>query len=146
MLKVFDRMSTEFGFHVVNASRSVRSVASDLRRAVGKLDGTLEQAEAPDWDPRPAVCVVACSGGYPGDYARKLPIHGLGSVASGPDLQVFHAGTVRKGKDLLTNGGRVLSVCALGDTVSAARERAYQALEQIEFTGMHFRSDIGLRP
>jgi phosphoribosylamine--glycine ligase len=109
-------------------------------------EGKLANQEAPVWDPRPAVCVVACSGGYPGDYKKGVPIFGLDRIKTGPDLQVFHAGTSQRGGDLLTAGGRVLAVTALGDDVAAARARAYQALEQIEFTGMHFRSDIGLRP
>lgn len=106
------------------------------------VDGTLDQAEAPEWDPRPAVCVVAASGGYPGDYQKRLPIHGLCAVESGSDLQVFHAGTARQGEDFVTTGGRVLSVCARGDTVSAARGRAYACLETIEFRDMHYRTDI----
>jgi phosphoribosylamine--glycine ligase len=109
-------------------------------------EGKLANQEAPIWDPRPAVCVVACSGGYPGDYKKGVPIFGLDRIKTGPDLQVFHAGTSQRGGDLLTAGGRVLAVTALGDDIAAARARAYQALEQIEFTGMHFRSDIGLRP
>ncbi len=107
-------------------------------------DGTLEEMEAPEWDPRPAVCVVACSGGYPGDYQERLPIHGLSAVETGPDLQIFHAGTAMRGEDFVTAGGRVLGVCALGDTVSAARERAYSCLQNIEFRDMHYRTDIAL--
>lgn len=108
-------------------------------------DGTLDQLSAPEWDPRPAVCVMACSGGYPGEYRKGLPIHGLELVESGPDLQVFHSGTQRRGSDVVTAGGRVLSVSALGDTLDEARERAYAELRKIEFPGMHFRSDIGAR-
>lgn len=106
------------------------------------IDGTLDQLEAPEWDPRPAVCVVAASGGYPGEYVSGVPVLGLESVAAGPDLQVFFAGVARKGGDLVTAGGRVLSVTALGDTVEHARERAYAALHGIEFRGMHYRRDI----
>ncbi len=108
------------------------------------LDGTLDRLEAPDWDTRTAVCVVAASGGYPGSYAKGVPIHGLDAVSAGLDLQVFHAGTTRRGADLVTAGGRVLSVTALGDTAQIARERAYAALDQIEFQGMHYRRDIAL--
>lgn len=109
------------------------------------VDGTLEQQEAPVWDPRVAVCVVATSKGYPGEYPKGLPIFGLDQVAAGDDLQVFHSGTAQRGGDVVTAGGRVLAVTALGDTVEAARERAYEALQQIEFQGMHCRTDIGLR-
>ena len=109
-------------------------------------EGKLDTQEAPVWDPRVAVCVVACSGGYPGEYKTGQPIFGLDRVAVGPDLQVFHSGTVRKaGGDLLTAGGRVLAVTALGVDAEQARKRAYTALQQIEFAGMHYRKDIGLR-
>ena len=100
--------------------------------------------EAPVWDRRTAVSVVACSGGYPGDYRKGVPIFGLDKIKTGDDLQVFHAGTKRRGTDLTTDGGRVLAVTALGDTVAAARQRCYETLEQIEFDGMHYRKDIGL--
>lgn len=106
-------------------------------------EGTLEAQEAPAWDPRVAVCVVACSAGYPGSYRSGVPIFGVDRIATGPDLQVFHAGTARKGGDLVTAGGRVLAVTALGADAAAARARAYEALRQIEFAGMHYRTDIG---
>jgi phosphoribosylamine---glycine ligase len=109
-------------------------------------EGKLETQEAPVWDKRVAVCVVACSGGYPGDYKKGVPIFGLDRVQAGEDLQVFHAGTSqRAGGDLLTAGGRVLAVTALGVDAAAARARAYGALQQIEFAGMHYRSDIGAK-
>jgi phosphoribosylamine--glycine ligase len=66
-------------------------------------------------------------------------------VPTGPDLQVFHAGTQQKGGDLLTSGGRVLAVTALGADAAEARARAYEALRGIEFAGMHWRTDIGQR-
>jgi phosphoribosylamine--glycine ligase len=108
-------------------------------------EGKLAALEAPVWDSRVGVCVVACSGGYPGDFKKGVPIFGLDRIATGDDLQVFHAGTAKKGGDLLTAGGRVLAVTALGADVEAARVRAYGALRQIEFVGMHYRSDIGTR-
>ncbi len=107
-------------------------------------EGKLDTLEAPVWDSRVAVCVVACSGGYPGDFKKGVPIFGIDRVAVGPDLQVFHSGTSQKlGGDLLTAGGRVLAVTALGTDAAAARQRAYAALQQIEFHGMHYRRDIG---
>jgi phosphoribosylamine--glycine ligase len=109
------------------------------------VEGRLETQEPPVWDPRVAVCVVACSGGYPGEYKSGVPIFGLDRVRTGDDLQVFHAGTSSKGGDVLTAGGRVLAVTALGVDAEAARARAYGALQQIEFAGMHYRKDIGLR-
>jgi len=110
------------------------------------VEGKLETQQAPKWDRRAAVCVVACSGGYPGDYRKGVPIFGLDKVATGPDLQVFHSGTLRKGGDVLTAGGRVLAMTALGKDVDEARQRVYAELAKIEFQGMHFRKDIGLRP
>lgn len=107
-------------------------------------EGKLSTVEAPEWDKRVAVCVVACSGGYPGDYKKRVPIFGVERVATGPDLQVFHAGTRRSGDGLQTAGGRVLAVTALGDDVAAARKKVYDALGQIEFDGMHYRKDIGI--
>lgn len=107
------------------------------------VDGKLDQQEAPVWDKRHAVSVVACSGGYPGDYKKGVPIYGLDRVTAGADLQVFHSGTAKKGGDVLTAGGRVLAFTALGDTMAAARARAYAAIQQVEFSGMHYRKDIG---
>ena len=108
-------------------------------------EGRLEECEPMAWDPRTAVCVMATSEGYPGSYPKGLPIHGLDEVETGPDLQVFHSGTSRRGSDVVTAGGRVLSVCALGADIPKARARAYEALERIQFRGMHFRRDIGCR-
>ncbi|MEO0478479.1 MAG: phosphoribosylamine--glycine ligase [Planctomycetota bacterium] len=110
---------------------------------LGAADGDLASCDAPEWDPRPAVCVVACAPGYPGSYPKGLHIDGIDELETGPDLQVFHAGTGRRGGDLVTAGGRVLSVCALGTDLEDARARAYGALEGIRFEGKHFRTDIG---
>jgi len=120
--------------------------ASDLvPYLLAVAEGKLDTLEAPRWDPRPAVCVVACSGGYPGEYEKGMPIFGLDKIETGPDLQVFQAGTARKpGGDLVTAGGRVLSVTGLGEDVEAARSRVYEALERVEWRGMHYRRDIGL--
>lgn len=106
-------------------------------------EGKLDTVDAPEWDSRVAVCVVICSGGYPGDYKKGVPVFGVDKIETGPDLQVFHAGTRKVGGDLLTAGGRVLAITALGDNVDLARKRAYEAAEKIEFGGMHFRRDIG---
>ena len=109
-------------------------------------EGKLESQQPPVWDKRVAVCVVACSGGYPGDYKKGVPIFGVDRVQQGPDLQVFHAGTSQRlGGDLQTAGGRVLAVTALGADAAAARAKVYAALKQIEFAGMHFRTDIGAK-
>lgn len=95
------------------------------------------------WDPRPAVCVVMCSGGYPGKYSTGKPILGIAEAEQLPDVKVFHAGTkIDERNRLVTDGGRVLGVTALGDDLAAARARAYEAVKRIDFAGMHFRTDI----
>ena len=108
-------------------------------------DGRLAQAPDLDWDPRPAVCVVLASRGYPASSSKGDVIHGLDAVRELPDVHVFHAGTAREGDHVVTAGGRVLGVTALGDTVEQARERAYAAVERISFDGMQYRRDIASR-
>jgi phosphoribosylamine--glycine ligase len=95
-----------------------------------------------EWDPRPAVCVVLCSQGYPGQYPKGRVIQGLEEAARLPDVQVFHAGTRTEGNVVLTDGGRVLGVTALGETLAEAKRRAYEAVGRISFAGMHYRKDI----
>lgn len=90
----------------------------------------------------PSVCVVLASEGYPRSYPRDLPISGIESASALPDVQLFHAGTRRRDGNWYTHGGRVLGVTARGATISAARERAYQAVHQISWKGVHFRTDI----
>jgi phosphoribosylamine---glycine ligase len=104
-------------------------------------NGDLDQVEI-KWDPRPAVTVVLTSGGYPGRYAKGFPITGVELAERDPDVVVFHAGTESRGGKLLTAGGRVLNVTALGDTIADARRKAYEAVEKIHFEGMVYRSDI----
>ncbi|MGL4419880.1 MAG: phosphoribosylamine--glycine ligase, partial [Gemmataceae bacterium] len=109
-------------------------------------DDTLE--ELPDgipFDPRPAVCVVMAAPGYPGKYETGKQIHGLDIVEEMPDVKVFHAGTKLVGDHVLTDGGRVLGVTALGATLQEARDRAYAAVEKIQFPGRHFRTDIAAK-
>jgi phosphoribosylamine--glycine ligase len=92
-----------------------------------------------------AVCVVCASGGYPGDYETGKPISGLDAAESISDLMVFHAGTKLQDGQVVTNGGRVLGVTAVGDTFQSAIDRAYSAVDEIHFDGMFFRRDIGSR-
>ena len=94
------------------------------------------------WDERPAVCIVLASGGYPGKYETGKLITGLDEAAKLRDVKVFHAGTKLNQGRVLTDGGRVLAVTALGETLSDAKKRAYEAAAKIKFTGMHFRTDI----
>jgi len=98
-----------------------------------------------EWDPRPAVCVVMASGGYPGSYAKGLEITGIEEAEALGDVKVFHAGTTVADGKLLTNGGRVLGVTALGETIAAARDRAYQAVEKIHWQGAYYRRDIAAK-
>lgn len=115
---------------------------SDLvELALATVEGRLREV-SPRFKPRCAVCVVLASGGYPGDYRTGFPIEGLEAVASMPDVLVFHAGTRKEGGQVLTAGGRVLNVVGLGDTLESARQRAYEAVAQVRFVGMHYRGDI----
>ena len=107
-------------------------------------EGRLDQVTI-EWDPRPALCVVAAAGGYPGKYKKGLPITGIEQADAMRDVKVFQAGTRAEGKQVVTDGGRVLSVCALGDTIADAQRRAYEAIRHIQFEGMHYRKDIGHR-
>jgi phosphoribosylamine--glycine ligase len=104
-------------------------------------DGTLSECKV-EWDPRVAVTVALTSGGYPGRYGKGYPITGIAQAEQDPDVVVFHAGTSSRAGRVLTNGGRVLNVTALGNTVAEARRKAYQAVEKISFEGMVFRTDI----
>lgn len=107
------------------------------------IDGRLDQVEV-NWDPRSAVTVVLASGGYPREFEKGYKIKGLDSDF-GPDVQVFHAGTKKVDGQWFTNGGRVLSVCALGTDLPDARRKAYAAVEKIQFDKMQYRKDIGHR-
>jgi phosphoribosylamine--glycine ligase len=97
---------------------------------------------AVEWDPRPAVCVVMCSGGYPGKYDTGKIIAGLDEAGKLPDVKVFHAGTKDVNGRPMTDGGRVLGVTALGNDLAAAKARAYEAVKLIGFAGAHYRTDI----
>lgn len=106
------------------------------------VDGRLEEIESLEWDDRPSVCVVMASEGYPGSYERGLPIRGLDAAADIPDVKVFHAGTASVDGQVVTNGGRVLGVTALGSSIAAAKLQAYTAVKQIRWDGAWCRKDI----
>ncbi len=108
--------------------------------------GTLDQVEL-EWDRRPALGVVMAAHGYPLHPRKGDVIHGLPATSDGAaeDALVFHAGTSRQGNDTVTSGGRVLCVTALGTTVKAAQQRAYEVLQGIEFDAAQYRKDIGYR-
>jgi phosphoribosylamine--glycine ligase len=96
-----------------------------------------------EWEPRASLGVVMAAGGYPGSYDKGKVIRGLGDAI--PDVKVFHAGTTLANGDVVTSGGRVLCVTALGDSVSDAQQKAYQQLSKISWDGAYYRNDIGYR-
>jgi len=118
---------------------------SDLvELCLSALTGSLDKA-AIQWDPRPALGVVMCSEGYPSDYLKDLEISGLDQANALPDTKVFHAGTVQKNNQILTQGGRVVCVTALGKSIAEAQKHAYVACKLIHWPGCFYRSDIGHR-
>ncbi|MFN2542350.1 MAG: phosphoribosylamine--glycine ligase [Chthoniobacterales bacterium] len=107
------------------------------------LEGTIDDCSI-DWEDRAAVTVVLASAGYPDKYEIGKPISGLSDAAKIDNVQIFHAGTKRANGEVVTSGGRVLAVTALGPTTETARHRAYEAIGGIHFEGCHYRRDIAL--
>lgn len=112
----------------------------DILEAVAK--GRLDQIEPPKWNPQPSICVVMASEGYPGDYQKGHAISGLERAAQVEGVKVFHAGTQLRDGQVVTDGGRVLGVTAMGDSISIAKLRAYQAVKEIRWHGAWCRKDI----
>lgn len=109
------------------------------------IDGKLDTATA-DWDPRAAIGVVMAAGGYPDSYPKGDVINGLDAVNDINTIgKVFHAGTAEKDGNIVTNGGRVVCVVALGDSVTEAQQKAYQAVDKISWDKVYYRTDIGHR-
>lgn len=109
------------------------------------IDGNLNNAVA-DWDPRAAIGVVMAAGGYPESYPKGDVITGIDSVNDINTIgKVFHAGTAEKDGNIVTNGGRVLCVVSLGETVTEAQQKAYQAVDKISWDKVYYRTDIGHR-
>ena len=107
------------------------------------VDGKLDALPPLEWDPRPAVCVVMAAKGYPGPYEKGLPIRGLEAAEKLDDVKVFHAGTAADDQGrVVTAGGRVLGVTALGDTIPGAKLNAYRGVKQIRWDGAWCRKDI----
>lgn len=106
------------------------------------VDGRLDEVKPMQWDPRPSVCVVMASEGYPGSYTKGHPIRGLDEAAKLDDVKVFHAGTSIWDGQPVSHGGRVLGVTALGDTISQAKLQAYTAVKCIRWDGAWCRKDI----
>ncbi|MBT2698703.1 phosphoribosylamine--glycine ligase [Bacillus sp. ISL-40] len=107
---------------------------------LASLTGELENVEV-KWKEKSAVCVIMSSAGYPGPYEKGQVINGLDQIAY-PTI-VFHAGTTQEKGAIVTNGGRVLGITAIGENLGQARELAYQSVEKVSFTGAHYRTDIG---
>jgi len=107
------------------------------------LEGRLDEVEA-EWDPRAALGVVMAAGGYPASYRKGDVIKGLPEAGDMP-CKVFHAGTVAEGAAVKTSGGRVLCVCALGETIAAAQQQAYACVGRIHWPDVYYRTDIGYR-
>lgn len=106
------------------------------------ISGNLHKCKL-EIDDRPSVCVVMASGGYPGSYKKDMSISGLNNVKRMKDVVVFHAGTAAKNKNIVTNGGRVLGITALGDSIPKAIKKAYLAVSKITWDGVYCRKDIG---
>ncbi len=113
-----------------------------LKLLIAAADGRLDRFPALEWDPRPAICVVMASQGYPDVYQKGLPIRGLDDAAHDADVKVFHAGTTRVGDQIVTDGGRVLGVTAIGNDLSVAKRNAYGAVKKIRWEGAWCRKDI----
>ncbi len=108
------------------------------------IEGKLSELTL-EWDERAAVCVVEASGGYPVAYNKGYEITGLEEQKAKEDVTVFHAGTKFDGDKVVTNGGRVLGITAMGESIEAARAVAYQAVEEVDFEKKQFRTDIGIK-
>jgi len=118
---------------------------SDLVPALlASRDGQLKSFDL-RWYAEPALTVVMAAKGYPGDYKRGTVIEGLDQAAKVEGVQIFHAGTKAEGGKILANGGRVLNVSAIGETVREAQARAYEAVSRIHWPDGFYRHDIGWR-
>lgn len=116
---------------------------SDLAQVLSlAADGRLAELEGLEWDPRAAVCVVMAADGYPGSYEKGRVIDGINDADRLPDSKVFHAGTAEKESNVVTAGGRVLGVTALGSDIPEAKQAAYRAVDAIQWEGCWNRSDI----
>ncbi len=116
---------------------------TDLVDILGAVVEERLEAQPIEWSSEACACVVMASGGYPGKYAKGIAIDGLDNDGQISGATVYHAGTLCKGDRFYTNGGRVLGITALGDTLGTALGKAYAAVSRIHFDGAHYRHDIG---
>ena len=121
----------------------VRRLKGDLLELLEACVNGAVAGQRPEWDERAAVCVILASGGYPGAYEKGKTIGGLEQAQAMNDVVIFHAGTKREGRRIVTNGGRVIGVSALGAGLDAARDLAYRAANTIRFDQIQRREDIG---
>lgn len=127
------------------AQSYMRLLKTDLFEIVEAcVDGKLSELEI-EWQPGFACCVVLVSGGYPGNYQKDLPISGIAEAEKMSGVIVFHAGTIQEDGNFYTSGGRVLGVTAVGETLQAALDQVYAAVELIRFDHMYYRTDIGAK-
>ncbi|QDT27288.1 Phosphoribosylamine--glycine ligase [Gimesia panareensis] len=134
-------------FNVRFGDPEAQPVLMRLKTDLGQLllaaaEERLDDIDPLEWDERPTVCVVMASEGYPGDYEKGRVIRGLAEAAALSDTKVFHAGTKMKDDQVVTDGGRVLGVTAIGDSISDAKLKAYQAVKCIRWDGAWCRKDI----
>src|SRR3989344_2280953 len=122
--------------------RLMKSDAFELFSAC--VDGTLADCKV-EWNSGYAVSIILASHGYPDEYKKGLPITGIEEAEKVEGVIVFHAGTKREGNSLVTDGGRALSVSAVGDTLKQTLDRAYDGISKIHFEGLLFRRDIGAK-
>ncbi|QUH30519.1 phosphoribosylamine--glycine ligase [Vallitalea guaymasensis] len=108
------------------------------------IEGKLNEIDV-KWDDKAAVCVILASGGYPVKYEKGYEIKGLQAQKNKDDVIVFHAGTKKVDDKIITNGGRVLGLTAIGKDIDEARDIAYKTVEEVDFTNKHFRKDIGIK-
>ncbi len=120
----------------------VRMKGDIVRVMEACIEGRLKSVSL-SWDPRPSVCVVMASGGYPGPYEKGKEIHGLEEAERVADVWVFHAGTSFRNGRFFTSGGRVLGVTGMGESLPEAIRRTYEAVKKIHWEGVHYRRDIG---
>ncbi|HEX16530.1 MAG TPA: phosphoribosylamine--glycine ligase [Deltaproteobacteria bacterium] len=120
----------------------VRMKGDIVRVMEACIEGRLKSVSL-SWDPRPSVCVVMASGGYPGPYEKGKEIHGLEEAERMADVWVFHAGTSFRNGRFFTSGGRVLGVTGMGESLPEAIRRTYEAVKKIHWEGVHYRRDIG---
>ena len=120
----------------------LRMMSDIVPAMLASCDGQLKNFDL-RWFAEPALAVVMAAKGYPGDYARGTRIEGLDEASEVEGVEIFHAGTIERDGEILANGGRVLNICASGKTIAEAQQRAYAAVDRINWPDGFCRRDIG---